>query len=150
MKKNLLRIILIVLILCWMYIVFSFSNAEGKESTGISMKIAKFFVKNEMNIELVEHIIRKIAHISEYAIGGVLIYGLLLTFKFNSKLQLIFAWIFTIFYAITDEIHQLFIPGRTGKIIDVFIDSLGALIGICLLLFFIKILKQVKRKSITV
>lgn len=147
MKKNILRIVLIILILCWMYIVFGFSNAGGEESTGISTRVAKFFVKNEAYIRLAEHIIRKVAHLSEYAIGGILVYSLLLTFNLNSKIQFCASWLFVVVYAITDEIHQLFIPGRTGRIVDVFIDSLGAMLGICSLLLIIKIINKLKKQN---
>lgn len=148
MKKNILRIVLIILILFWMYIVFSFSNSNGQESSGISMKIARFFVKNEIYIEFTEQFIRKLAHLSEFAVGGVLVYSLLLTFKLNPKIQFYSSWIFVIIYAISDEIHQLFVPGRAGRIIDVYIDSLGALIGICGILLIIKIrINQVKNET---
>lgn len=147
MKKNILRIILIILILCWMYVVFGFSNAGGEESTGISMRIAEFFVKDKTYIHFVEQIIRKIAHLSEYAIGGFLVYGLFLTFNLKSKTQFIGSWIFITIYAITDEVHQLFIPGRTGKVTDVLIDSLGAIIGICVLLLIVKIFSYLKNEN---
>ena len=44
------------------------------------------------------------------------------------------AWIITVLYACTDEIHQLFVPGRAGMVTDVMIDSIGVtLISIILL-----------------
>ena len=146
MKTTILRIILLILILCWMYIVFGFSNAGGEESTSLSTKVAKIFVKNEMYLEFVENIIRKVAHLTEYAFGGVLVYSFFLTYNLKPKTQFIFAWLFVFIYAITDEIHQLFVPGRSGRIIDVYIDSLGALLGICGLLFVIKLSKTIKNK----
>ena len=145
MKKNILRIVLIILILCWMYMVFGFSNAGGEESTGLSTRIAKIFIKNEVYIEFVENIIRKLAHLTEYAIGGVLVYSLILTYKLKSKFQFLFSWILVTVYAITDEVHQLFIPGRSGRIIDVYIDTLGALIGMCGFLMLLKILEKLRK-----
>ena len=144
MKKNILRIILIILIIAWMCMVFGFSNAGGNESTGISITIARFLVKNEVYIEFAEKIIRKIAHLSEYAIGAVLVYSLMLTFKLDIKVQFLSSLFFIIVYAITDEVHQLFIPGRSGNILDVWIDSLGALIGLCGLLFVMKLFRLIK------
>ena len=47
------------------------------------------------------------------------------------------AWAFCIFYATTDEFHQLFVPGRTGRLLDIGIDSCGALLGSLILLFFV-------------
>lgn len=145
MKKNIIRIVLIILILCWMYIVFGFSNTGGQESTSLSMGVAKIFVKNEIYLEFVENIIRKFAHLTEYALGAVLIYTLFLTYKINPKIQFVLSWIIVCIYAITDEIHQLFIPGRAGRIVDVYIDSLGALIGMCCMLLLVKIVKTKKK-----
>lgn len=146
MKKNILRIFLIILILCWMYMVFGFSNASGEVSTGISMRFAELFIKNGEYIEIAEKIIRKIAHLSEYALGAILVYSLMLTFKLNAKIQFLCSWLFIVLYAITDEVHQLFIPGRSGRAVDVFIDSIGALIGMCVILFIIKIFQLVKQR----
>ena len=47
-----------------------------------------------------------------------------------------------VLYAISDEIHQLFVPGRTGCILDVGIDTLGIITGIIIFMIFIKILKK--------
>ena len=130
-----------------MYTVFGFSNANATESSGISRSIAEFFTKNARYIDLVEKIIRKIAHLTEYATGGFLVYALLLTFNLKPKKQFILSWLFVFLYAITDEVHQLFVPGRTGRIVDVYIDTLGILLGICGLLFLIKIYNILKLKN---
>lgn len=68
-------------------------------------------------------------------------YGLFLTFKLNSKKQVIFAGVMGIAYAISDEIHQLFVSGRAGQVQDVVIDSIGVILGICILMLFIKTIK---------
>ena len=44
------------------------------------------------------------------------------------------AWIGSAFYAMTDEFHQLFVPGRSGRVADVLLDSTGAAVGVCLFL----------------
>ena len=49
-----------------------------------------------------------------------------------------------IIYAITDEIHQLFIVGRSGSIIDVLIDSIGIFTGISIFLFINKIVIYIR------
>ena len=71
MKKNILRIILIILILCWMNIVFGFSKDDGEASSSISLRIAKIFSKDENFLRKLEPIIRKVAHLSEYAVRTV-------------------------------------------------------------------------------
>ena len=116
MKKIIiLRIILIVLILLWMRLVFGLSSDNAEESTSISMRIAMFFTKDEQALKIVQPIVRKIAHLSEYMAGGFLFYGFFLTFNISAKKQVIFAGILGIFYSITDEIHQLFVPRKSRK-----------------------------------
>lgn len=147
-KKILLRIILLILIFIWMYIVFGFSKHTGETSSSLSSRIANFFTNDENIVRIIEPIIRKIAHLSEYALGGFLIYGFLLTFEISSKKQIIISILLGIIYAITDEVHQLFVPGRSGQVKDVYIDSLGVILGVCVLLFIVKIVQFVKSKSI--
>ena len=76
--------------------------------------------------------------------GGFLIYALFLTFDISPKKQVIYSGILGIIYAITDEIHQLFIPGRSGEFKDVCIDAIGVWIGICFLLLVVKIVENFK------
>lgn len=40
------------------------------------------------------------------------------------------AWIFAVIYALTDELHQTFVPGRHGSLLDVLIDATGAGLGL--------------------
>ena len=146
MKKIIIRTILIILILLWMYIVFGFSGQNGEESSGISFKISMLLTRNNEEISrTIEPYVRKIAHFSEYAVGGILIFLLLLTFeKISPMIRNILSIIITIIYAITDEVHQVFIPGREGKIIDVYIDTLGIITGILFINLIIKIIVGVR------
>ena len=148
MKKiNILRIILVILILCWMYMVFSFSAADGETSSGLSLKVAEIFSNDEEVIEIIVPIIRKLAHLSEYALGGFLIFGLFSTYNIDLKKQIIFSGLFGMIYAITDEIHQLFVDGRSSRIADVCIDTIGVLLGIFILLFIEEIVKRICNKK---
>ena len=54
--------------------------------------------------------------------------------KERLRKNIIYTCIFCIIYAIFDEIHQIYVLGRTGKAIDVIIDTLGSCMGITLLL----------------
>ncbi len=130
LMKN-LRKICIVLIICWMIAVFMFSNQSGSGSSGLSMKISKMLFNNDTVASKMEGFIRKSAHITEYAIGSMLFFGYCLTYpKMQPKKRFIFSEMCIVLYAITDEIHQLFIPGRNGSIVDVLIDSFGGIIGL--------------------
>ena len=50
-------------------------------------------------------------------------------------------------YAVTDELHQYFVPGRSCQVKDVMIDSSGALTGICLCMLACFVLKKLKDKA---
>ena len=67
-------------------------------------------------------VLRKLAHATEYAIlGALLVYALR---------RPGWAVVLGIAYAISDEIHQSFVPGRQGSPLDVLIDSAGVIAGV--------------------
>ena len=146
-KKRIIRIILLVLIIVWAILVFSMSNQSGAESSGLSQKIASLFLKAEEQIKIVEPIIRKLAHFSEYVIGGVLFISLFLTYDWTPKKQMTISILLGVWYAILDEIHQLFVPNRSGNIIDVCIDSSGIIFGVCCVMFIYKFYKKQHKKK---
>ena len=82
--------------------------------------------------------IRKGAHFSVYALLGMLF---MLPLSCAVKNPWGKAWACASLYAITDELHQYFVPGRSCELRDIFIDSAGALFGIlviyCICRFFI-------------
>lgn len=71
-------------------------------------------------------IVRKTAHVCEYALLGYLVYLLL---KEHGCGRPWLAFVICFAYAVTDEVHQYFVPGRTGSVTDVLIDSAGITIG---------------------
>lgn len=135
-------IILIVLTIIWMIVIFTFSSKSPTESNSTSKGLIKSFVHivervtnkdlNEIKIaNKMNFIIRKCAHFSLYAILGIFVYRLFLIIKIKDiKL---FSIIFCLIYALSDELHQLYIPGRSGMIRDVLIDTLGSITAILIL-----------------
>jgi len=125
------RWLLFLLIVIWAVIVYSFSNQTGEESSGLSYKVSLIlFGGNEDLASKAEPIVRKLAHFSEYAIGGLLMYLEVNTYDFKKKNKLIIASGLGIWYAALDEVHQLFVFARHGSILDVLIDSLGVITGV--------------------
>lgn len=126
-----------------MIIIFSFSNQTGNESSNLSSQIV-LWIQTNLHISIPEIIIRKAAHMSEYAVLTMtFIYGF---YKSELKQAKIFAFslLSTFLYACTDEFHQLFIGGRAGQITDVLIDTSG---GILAIVFVYIISFLLKRKS---
>ena len=75
-KKTVLRILIMALILIWMIVIFGFSNQNGSESSNLSRWLASKLV-SEDKVDIVEPYIRKIAHLSEYAILRRFIYNVI-------------------------------------------------------------------------
>lgn len=130
------RIINIVLVVFWMALIFTMSSFNSTESSNQSNFIVDIISKilNINNIELLSLIIRKLAHFTEYFILGILLSNLILSYNKKAYISIIIC----ILYAISDEIHQIFVPGRSCQILDITIDSLGSILGIYLLLLIKK------------
>lgn len=146
-KIIIIRVILLILIAIWAYIVFNFSSQDGNESSGLSRKVVEFFIKDKEIVDIVEPYARKFAHFSEYALGGVLFISLFSTFEWSENKRIIVSILFGIWYAITDEVHQLMVPDRNGSIFDVYIDSLGFATGIFCMLLLMKIVLIIRDKK---
>ena len=73
--------------------------------------------------------IRKLAHMMEYAILFLLLYGGILRNNENSPKAAALGAVLSVLYACSDEAHQLFVPGRSGEIRDIMIDLLGVAAG---------------------
>ena len=80
-----------------------------------------------------DHLVRKLAHFTEFAVLGALLL-LLTAAAFRVRLQSVVNCLFFLtLAALTDETIQIFVPGRGPGIRDVCIDSCGAVAGMLLL-----------------
>lgn len=157
MKINILRTILIIMLLGIFWTIFGFSNQNGEESGGLSRKITIIITKNiesiqnmkeeekENKMKQIEHFVRKLAHFSLYTIVGFLTMSLISTYNLKKSKKIAISQIIGSTYAITDEIHQSFIPGRAASIKDVGIDSLGVIFGVLIVVILAKIVKKLKK-----
>lgn len=155
--KYIVKIIDILLVVIWMCTVFWFSSQVGDDSKAQSgntiRKIITFFNKNitkenlEIIVETLQPFVRKFAHFSIYTLGGMLIYNLINKYNLNKKVKIIYTIIIGALYATSDEIHQLFVPYRSGQITDVLIDTCGVITGIIIFNCIAKLFKFIKRTS---
>ncbi len=141
------RLVLIILIIAWAVLVFMFSGQDGDESSSLSRTIVVFFTQNEEIINLAEPYIRKLAHFSEYGLGGCLFLLLFKTYELGDMTVLGLSGITGLWYALVDEYHQTLVPGRDGNIYDVAIDAIGCLTGACIMLIIVKIIENHKEKK---
>ncbi|MGF7185304.1 VanZ family protein [Desulfitispora alkaliphila] len=125
-------------VILWMVLIFYLSHQPAPESNELSKGITKGVVNTtervapnaEFDIRSLNHIIRKNAHFFAYFVLGLLVINALRVSGVNGTRSLILALGICVLYAVSDEVHQLFIPGRSGELRDVLIDSAGASVGI--------------------
>ena len=153
--KNILNIILIII---WLFIIFSFSAEDATKSEHRSDEVIINAVETITREEIPENqrqkiideyivIVRKSAHFFLYFILAIIVFTLYKRiFGLNSK-TFIYTIIFCFIYACSDEIHQLFINGRTARIFDVFVDTTGAILSTTLLTIFSLLLKKLKKNN---
>ena len=84
----------------------------------------------KFNIGRFNHILRKSAHFFAYLVLGILMINGLSSSDIYGFKGIGLAILICILYAISDEVHQLFIPGRGGQVSDVILDSVGTIVGI--------------------
>ena len=153
--KIIVKIIGITLILMWMMTVFIFSNEKAKKSETTSRKVTIAIVQaisgkdisdNEEALVSADRIVRKLAHYTLYTVGGVLIISFAYTMDKTKKEKILYSIAFGVCFVITDEVHQLFVPGRTGRLLDVGIDTLGIITGILIFLIIKKMIGAVRNR----
>lgn len=143
----------------WMIIIFCFSAQSGNKSSQIShsvgyriaARVNELFHQEKTEAALTEQaeqmqvLIRKSAHMGEYALLAVFVLMHICCYKKRPQKMWLLGWAFSVIYAATDEIHQLFVPGRSGMFTDVCIDSVGSFIGV--IIFMICYRKVSKKKQ---
>ena len=134
-----------VLVVICMGIIFLLSAQNGEESSDLSGSFVMALL-NGLGIVIDEGILRSIAHCLEFMGLSVLIFNAVYITWFL-KLTPIIAFFSTVLYAITDEIHQIFVPGRAFQISDILVDSTGALIGVIASFIILKTILFIKKRG---
>ncbi len=140
MARNVRRWLLFMAVIGLMTLIFAFSAQPGSASTQMTEDavmpfaelVASFREGSDLNTVLVLFnffgtIVRKTAHLCEYALLGLLLHLLLRSWGQEMKWLPILVGIA---YAVSDEVHQAFVPGRLGSPTDVLIDAVGVIAGV--------------------
>lgn len=143
------RFVLTILTISWMSLIFIFSNQKAVVSLNTSdsfidktvVKIYRLFdgdVNKEKDIkELFSRPVRKLAHFTVYFILGLLV---LYTLKsYDVKDFVLYTILICFLYAASDEVHQLFIVGRSGEALDICLDTLASTLSVLLAIIFKKV-----------
>lgn len=135
------KIIFTIMTLLWVAVIFSFSLQPGELSGDISgsflRRVLEWFAPGvfeqldtmpQEQLEFWHMILRKCAHFTEFAVLGMLSSLTLLQTKVSYRVLIAIGFCFAV--ASVDETLQLFVDGRAGRVVDVMIDGIGALVGI--------------------
>ena len=149
------KLLISLLLIFQMLFIFTMSSFGSDSSNAQSSQIIQVLHQvfpslssrtSGLDASVLTFIVRKTAHFTEYAILGILFclfYRQTLPQK-NGLQLFVLAILSSFLYACTDEIHQLFVPGRSGQFTDVLVDTLGASFG-CLILVFSNYLRRVSQ-----
>lgn len=158
-----LKYVFIILTVLWMIVIVVFSAKNGSESVTESKKIVMLVAnmvvpgfeqwseKEQMEfVQQMNYPMRKVAHMTEYAILGSFLTVVCYLFRKKTNYAWLIPWILGTLYAMTDEAHQVMVPGRDGKMTDVLIDSIGVFVGALivtgLLILIQKIIANARQK----
>lgn len=144
-KRKIHIIISWVLVVICMGIIFFLSAQNGEESSDLSGSFVMALL-NGLGIVIDEGVLRSIAHCLEFMGLSVLLFNAVYVTWFL-KLTPIIAFFGTVFYAITDEIHQIFVPERAFQISDILVDSTGALIGVIASFVILKVILYIMKRG---
>lgn len=126
------------LVLIWMSIIFYLSHQPATQSDSLSMGIVDRIINTiepiikdtDIHTVNLNYIIRKTAHFGAYLILGILVVNAISKSQRLNIKWIIISIIICLAYAISDEIHQGFIPGRGPSVSDVLLDTLGSITGV--------------------
>ncbi|WMT19914.1 VanZ family protein [Parageobacillus toebii] len=133
------------LVVIWCIVIYSFSESSlftGENTKRILEAVLSYLPFGHDGDDAsspLNFIVRKLAHLTEFGILAVLVWRALE----RGRMAYVGAWVFATVYAMTDEWHQSFEPGRTAAPTDVAIDSCGAFLA----LLFVRLYMYWKRKK---
>ena len=132
----------IILCILWMMFIYYNSSQDGTSSNGFTYKI-----ENSNNIKVysspnnvissllnkdrvsLNNLLRKFAHVMEFLILSILLCNAFFTCGIKGRNPIVYVLFITLFYAVLDEYHQIYVIGRYSSVKDVLIDFIGGIIG---------------------
>jgi VanZ family protein len=133
-----------IVVILWIVLIFTLSVQTAEQSAGLSIKVTEIIFKTvsmvipidtdvsaiDKLVKQFHNLVRKSAHAGLYfVLGGFVINSFIQSGTKGFKAY-VYALLFCVAYAVSDELHQTFVVGRSGQVSDILIDTVGAIIGI--------------------
>lgn len=154
----------LLIVVSWILIIFLFSSCDAKTSTSQTKLVINFLNKMSEHSYFINYFlfkinsrfemvyaVRKLAHLTIFCILQMISFIVLRRKKKSILKCSIYSIVIVILYAICDELHQYFTPGRSCSLKDVFIDTTGGIVGLSIsyIILLIKfIFKKITKKNI--
>ncbi len=150
MKKKIVIAISWIIVIVWLGVIFHLSAQPATKSDELSKTVSEVVVNSvqkvsavyevdyRLDVDSLNHYVRKFSHFFEYLVLGMLVVNALIqSFLKSAKVgtlikYIMVALLFCVLYSVSDELHQSFVSGRGPAVRDVLIDSLGAVMGVVL------------------
>ncbi|MBQ9358590.1 MAG: VanZ family protein [Abditibacteriota bacterium] len=149
----------ISMLVVWALVIFCFSAQDAKDSKDLSRGfthkllcvVSPYYrslsrAGQEKVLVKVGEGIRKTAHFANYTILGFISCVAAFSFLLKKPFRLTGPALLCFLYAVSDEIHQIFVPGRSGEFRDVLIDTAGGLTGILIAFTAAVLLRAVRKR----
>ena len=137
----------LMILFAWIHSCFP-ADLSSMESKGVFQIIYNFLHMFGAGVELTEHIIRKLAHFTEFTVIGGLLLSCAYCFDRTRPYRFTVPVLFTgLTAALIDETIQLFVEGRAGMIADVWIDFGGVIFGSLIMLAFYTLYRKRKNRK---
>ena len=109
--------------------IFYLSSQNGELSAALSSEVMNPFsrVMDALFGEAGHNVFRKFAHFFAYGLLMFLTYRAV--YRTRRKLSPVLPFLLCVLYAVSDEVHQFFVPERACRLFDVFVDTLGCIVG---------------------
>ena len=133
----------LTIVLALFVLIFCLSHQSGEDSTETSGWFTAL-LNFVFPFELTENFVRTMAHFSEFACLSFFMNNLFVSKK--EKLCPVIACTLSFIYAITDEIHQIFVPGRACQFQDMMVDLAGIISGMAVYAIIYIIIKKAIKK----
>ena len=137
------------LLIAWALVIFYLSSEGSDASSGRSdviVQTVQSWGVATTGTDFMTFLVRKSAHIIAYFIFGGLAYNVIRHYKLPVRRALLASGAIVLVYALSDEFHQLFVPGRSGELRDVVIDTAAGVVGVCLAYFIHRKYVRIKAK----
>ncbi len=166
LQKPWIRVLSTVLVLVVMLAIFFFSSQKQKQSERLSSPIGnavwdsgflefdlfnpirKSYEQSRQPFALfAQRLARKSAHVFIFTVLGFLLRICLESWFSGKKRLLLSAFLIGAVYAVSDEVHQLFVPGRTGSVQDILLDCGGVILGVLIAAGIIRLVRKKQAKA---